>query len=320
MTFVNAARYAFSVYAVPTALTSLLMLVFGASLLLRRPSRLTAAFFGMTASASLWLCAFTFMYCAAGERLALFWARIVYAGVPLIAPSIYQFTVEMLHIGSKRRTHALIGWMLGVIFVTLAVPTPLLVTRVQHFWWGYYPRYGGELTIPFLVYFFGYLVAALAEFIIAYPGAKGVERQRIRMMIFAFAIAYLGCVDYLPKFGVPVYPIGYLPIMAFVVTAAFAFRRYNIVAISPSLAAREVIGTMADALFVCNRDGEIQLANPTAERLLGYGENELVGRRLEDLLVKDDDAFSSSLRRRTVRMEEHVFQGKNGQRVELMIS
>ena len=320
MPFVNAARYAFSVYAVPTALTSLLMLVFGVSLLLRRPSRLTAAFFGMTAAASLWLFAFTFMYCAAEERLALFWARAAYSGVPLIAPAIYQFTVEMLRIGGKRRTHALIGWMLGVVFVTLAVPTPLLVTRVQHFWWGFYPRYGGQLTIPFLVFFFGYLVAALGEFVVAYPAAKGVERKRIRMMIFAFAIAYLGCVDYLPKFGVPVYPIGYLPIMAFVFIAAVAFRRYDIVAISPSLAAREVIGTMADALFVCNREGQIQLANPAAERLLGYGENELIGRRLEDLLVKDDDAFSSSLRRRTVRMEEHVFQGKNGQRVELMIS
>ena len=320
MSIIDGARYAFSLYAVPTAVTSLLMLVFGTSLLLRRPSRLTAAFFGMTASASLWLCAFTFLYCSEDQRVALFWARMAYAGVPLIAPAIYQFTVEMLHIGRQRRTHALIGWMLGLVFVTLAVPTALLVTRVQRFWWGFYPRYGGELTIPFLVFFFGYLVAALGEFVLAYPAARGVERQRIRIMIAAFAIAYLGCVDYLPKFGVAVYPIGYLPIMAFVFIAAFAFRRYDIAAISPSLAAREIIGTMADALFVCDRQGQIQLANPAAERLLGYGENELIGRRLEDLLVKDDDAFSSSLRRRTVRTEEHVFAGKNGKRVELTIS
>ena len=320
MAIIDSARYSFSLYAVPTAVTSVLMLVFGASLLLRRPSRLTAAFFGMTASAALWLTAFTFMYCADDQRVALFWARMAYAGVPLIAPSIYQFTVEMLHIGRQRRTHALVGWLLGIVFVTLAVPTSLLVTRVQHFWWGFYPRYGGELTIPFLVFFFGYLVAVLAEFVIAFPGARGVERQRIRMMIAAFAIAYLGCVDYLPKFGVAVYPIGYLPIMAFVFIAAFTFRRYDIVAISPSLAAREIIGTMADALFVCDRAGQIQLSNPAAERLLGYGENELIGRRIEDLLVKGDDAFSSTLRRRTIRTEEHVFAGKDGKRVELTIS
>ena len=127
------------------------MLVFGASLLMRRPSRLTAAFFGMTGAAFLWLAAFTFMYCADVEGVALFWARMAYAGVPLIACSIYQFTVEMLHIGRQRRTHALMGWMLGIVFVTLAVPTSLLVTRVQHFWWGFYPRYGGQLTIPFPV-------------------------------------------------------------------------------------------------------------------------------------------------------------------------
>src|SRR6185436_9111412 len=205
---IDAARYAISVYAVPTAITGLLMLVFGTSLLLRRPSRITAAFFGITTSVALWLFAFTLMYCAADASVALIWARIAYLGVPLIAPGIYQFTVEMLHIGRQRRTHALLGWMVGAILATLAAPTALLVTRVQHFWWGFYPRYGGELTIPFLVFFYGYLVAALAEFVIAYPGARGVERQRIRMMIAAFAIAYLGCVDYLPKFGVPVYPIG----------------------------------------------------------------------------------------------------------------
>src|SRR5436305_1428011 len=192
---IDGARYAFSLYAVPTAATSILMLVFGTSLLLRRPSRLTAAFFGLTAAASLWLFAFTFLYCSLDERTALFWARMAYAGVPLIAPAIYQFTVEMLHIGRPRRTHALIGWLLGIVFVTLAVPTSLLVTRVQHFWWGYYPRYGGELTIPFLVFFFGYLVAALGEFVVAFPAARGVERQRIRVMIAAFAIAYLGCVE-----------------------------------------------------------------------------------------------------------------------------
>ena len=45
---IDGARYAFSLYAVPTAATSILMLVFGTSLLLRRPSRLTAAFFGLT--------------------------------------------------------------------------------------------------------------------------------------------------------------------------------------------------------------------------------------------------------------------------------
>src|SRR6266498_680158 len=154
------------------------MLAFGASVLLRRASRLTVAFFAMTVSGSIWLSAFTFMYCALDEHTALFWGRVAYAGVPLIAPSIYQFTVEMLHISRARRTHALVAWMLGAVFATLAVPTSLLVTRVERFWWGYYPRYGGELTLPFLLFFFGYLLAALGELVLAYPGSRGVERQR----------------------------------------------------------------------------------------------------------------------------------------------
>jgi len=96
--------YAFSPYAIPTAVTTALMLLFGVAVLLRRPSRVSAAFFGLTAFASVWLFAFTFMYSSRDAEHALFWSRIAYFGVPFIAPVIYQFAVEMLRIMRLRRT------------------------------------------------------------------------------------------------------------------------------------------------------------------------------------------------------------------------
>ena len=50
-------------------------------------------------------------------------------------------------------------------------------------------------------------------------------------------------------------------LLGFVVVVAHAVRKYDLVAITPSLAAPEIIGTMADALFVCGRDGRIEFAN-----------------------------------------------------------
>jgi len=317
----DATRYAFSASAVPTALTSVLILLFGARVLLRGTSRVTTAFFALTLAAAVWLAAFTAMYCSRDAVTAVFWARLAYLGVPLIAAAIYSFTVDLLRIGRSRRIAAFAGWLLAFGFSSATVTTGLLITRVEHFWWGYYPRYGGRLTIPFLVYFFGYLVAALTEFIVAFPKARGLQRARIRMMLVAFGVAYVGCVDYLPKFGIAVYPFGYVPILAFVVIAAAAFRRYDIVAITPSLAAPEIINTMADALFVCDREGRIQLVNATAQRLLGYEQEELVGQRIEDLLAPSaDDTLANGMRRRTIRTEEHIFRAKNGDRVDLMIS
>jgi diguanylate cyclase (GGDEF)-like protein/PAS domain S-box-containing protein len=322
VTIFDPARYAFSPYAVPTALTSVSMLVFGSTLLLRRVTRITLSFFGLTAAAAAWLLAFTVLYCAADARTALVWARLPYVAVPLIAPAIYQFIVELLRISRARRKRTAAGWILGLVFVAVSVPTPLLVTHVEHFWWGWYPRFGGAATIPFLAFFFGYLIAALLELVAAFPASGGIERQRIRMMIVAFAVAYAGCIDYLPALGIPAYPIGYVPVLAFIVVAAVAFHRYDIIAITPSLAAREIIGTMADALFVCGRDGEIQLVNAAAKHLLGYDEHELIGRPLENLLAPEDrEIFAETLRRRTVvGSEEHVFQARNGARIEMTVS
>jgi diguanylate cyclase (GGDEF)-like protein/PAS domain S-box-containing protein len=316
----DSSRYGLSPFALPTLATAALMLVFGTSVLARRSSRMAWAFFAMTAAASIWLIAFTFMYCAKEAPTALFWSRAAYLGVPFLAPAIYHFTAEMLRIAKARRGAIVFAWLFAALFSFLGV-TGILVDRVQQFWWGFYPRYALSVAPPFLLFFFGYLVLSLIEFLRAYPKSRGVEKKRIRLLLIAFAVAYLGCVDYLPKFGISIYPFGYVALLGFVVIVAVAFRKYDLVAITPSLAAREIIGTMADVLFVCDRDGRIEFANAAAERVLGFSAASLVGRQFDELLVSDDgDAFSDSLRRRSIRNMERRFAGSEGRQVDLMMS
>jgi len=320
MGLIDSAAYELSAYAVPTLLTAVLMLGFGASVLARRVSRVSLTFFSLTVAAALWQLAFTAMYCSRGAETALFWARMAYLGVPFIAPAVYHFTIEILRIAPQRRNEKTMGWLLAVIFSVMATTSPALVDRVQHYSWGYYARYTTTISVPFLTFFFGYLVASLVEFIRAFPASRGVERKRIRLLLVGFAVAYTGCVDYLPKFGIDVYPFGYIPLLAFVAIAAIAFRRYDLVAITPSLAAPEIIGTMADALFVCDREGRIQFANRAAEKLLGYNSAEIVGKTIEDFLAPGDDPFAETFRRRSFRNIERLFRGKNGVMVDLMLS
>jgi diguanylate cyclase (GGDEF)-like protein/PAS domain S-box-containing protein len=316
----DTSRYGLSPFAVPTLVTAALIFVFGTNVLVRRASRVAGAFFAIAVSASVWLVAFTFMYCAKDTATALFWARMAYFGVPFLAPSIYHFTAEMLRIAKARRGVIIGGWAAAIVFSSLAV-TGVLVERVQLYWWGFYPRYSVLVAPPFLLFFFGYLILSLVEFLRAYPKSRGVEKKRIRLLLIAFAVAYLGCVDYLPKFGIAVYPFGYAALLGFVVIVAIAFRKYDLVAITPSLAAREIIGTMADVLFVCDRDGRIEFANAAAERVLGYPAESLVGRQFEELLVTgEEDPFSESFRRRSIRNMERRFAGRGGNQVDLMMS
>ena len=312
--------YAWSAYSVPVAVTMLLMLVFGTSVFSRRVSRVSGALLGVTVVAALWMFAFTFMYSATDERIALFWARIAYLGVPLIAPAIYQFAVEMLRIVQYRRPAVAAGWIVGIAFSVFSITTPMLISSVQRYWWGYYPRYDPVNSILFLFFFFGYLIAGLVEFIRAFPSAQGVERERIRLLLIAIGVAYLGCVDFLPKYGVPVYPFGYAALLGFVIVVAHTVRRYDLVPISPLLAAKEIIDTMADALFVCDRDGRIQFVNATAEHLLGFETRDFLGRRIEELMATQANNMNETLRRKSIRNAEYAFKAKEGDPVELTLS
>jgi diguanylate cyclase (GGDEF)-like protein/PAS domain S-box-containing protein len=96
-------------------------------------------------------------------------------------------------------------------------------------------------------------------------------------------------------------------------------RKYDLVPLTPGLAAPEIIGTMADALFVCDRDGRIEFANRAAARLLGYDESELAGRRIDELLAHDRK-LSGKLGRRSLRNDEYVFAARGGERIELTLS
>ena len=320
MSIFDSAAYELSLYSLPVTITALLMLLLGAAVFVRRPSRVSGALFAVTFVAAVWQGAYAFMYSAIDPGVAERWAHAAYLGVPLIAPAIYQFTVLLLRITRERRLVTTLAWVAGGVFCVFGSATNLLVNGVAKYWWGFYPRYEVGFSLLFLAIFFGLLIASLLELIRTYPQSRGSERKRIRMLISGFGIAYLGVVDFLPKYGVAAYPFGYVPILAFLFIVAQTVRRYDLAAITPSLAAQEIISTMADALFVCEADGRIQFANRPAELLLGYDQRELRGMSIEDLMAPDISAGASSLRRMSIRNEEYVFTTKKGERIDLTLS
>jgi len=311
--------YVFSTSSVPVALTGVIILAFGARMLAKRVTSVSAAFFTMTAVVAVWMATFTGMYAAVSASDALAWSRAAYLGVPFIPPALYWFTIEILRLEQRRRFAHVAAWSIGAFFSAIAVTTDQLIPRVEKFWWGHYPRYDAAVGAAFLTFFFGYLIAALVEFLRAWPSARPVERERIRMLVIAMGVAYVGVVDFLPKFGVPVYAFGYLPILGFIAIVARVVRKFDLVALTPSLAAPEIIGTMADALFVCDSNGRIEFANRAAARLLEYEERELAGMRIDDLLAQDR-SLSSKLNRRSLRNDEYVFCSRSGERIELTLS
>ena len=313
------AAYAFSPFAIPPAVTTLVVIAFGLRLAFTRVSNVTVALLGMALAAAAWQASFMMMYLATDAAGATAWAKAGYGCVTFLAPATYQFVVEILRIGARRKAATLIGWLIASQFAILTVTTGYLVTGVRRFFWGYYPVYDIAASIPYLLFFGGSIFAALAELRSVYPISMESERARIRLFAIALGIGCLAFVDYLAVYGITVYPFGFIAIISFVLVAWHTWRRYGLVPIAPSLAANQIIANMRDVLFVSDRDGRIQFANAAAISLLGYGQEELIGRQMEDFIVPKGET-NATLRGRSVRDREFVFRTKGGEEIELSIS
>ena len=278
------ANYTFSPYAIPTFVTAVALLLLGLTVLVReRISLVSVLFFLMTLTVSVWLFGFSWMYSTTNESVARWWAKAAYLGVPFIPSAIYHFTVVVLRIYQRYKARVWISWTISALFTAAILPTDALHNAMYRYPWGYYPKYGW-LGLPFMTFFFCTMLIALHHYWMEYRKAKpGTHKSRIKWLSIAFAGAYIASLDFLPKYGVGLYPLGYLGVFAWLVFVERAIWRYQLVDITPAFAAEPIIGTMADALLVLDHDGILQVTNQAACHLLGRSETELVGKSISTI-------------------------------------
>ncbi|HEY0514593.1 MAG TPA: EAL domain-containing protein [Thermoanaerobaculia bacterium] len=317
----NPASYAFNAYAIPTLATAIAMLAFGVVVLFRERGSREAVHFSLLAGAvSVWLTCFSILYLAVDERVALIWARSAYLGIGLIPGALYGFTVVVTRARHRRLMRA--GWLISAAFALAMAASGALVRDLYHYWWGFYPRFRW-LGAPFLAFFFAMLALSLREYWHDYRTASpGTHSLRTRSLMTGFAVAYLGSFDYVAAYGVPLYPFGYLPVLVFILIAAFTLRRYHLVDFTPAFAAEQILATVADPVIVCDSDGTIRFTNEAASTIFGYAPGELAGAPLERLA---EPFVGSSVRLlvlegKVVRDAEMVFRTRNGEGVEVGVS
>jgi PAS domain S-box-containing protein len=278
-------NYSPSLYSLPPLITTVAILLLGVFVLIReRISRVSVLFFLITLSAGAGTFCSSWVYSAPDPLAAQWWARMSYLGLAFIAPATYQFTVTLLGIYDRYKYVVWEAWLLGAIIMLPAVLTDALVSGVQRYSWGFYSVYGW-LGLPFIVFLAGLLGVSLVHYGQEYVhGPGGMHRRRIRLLTFAFGAGSVSGLDFLAAYGLPVYPAGYLAVLAFVAIAARAIWTYRLVDITPASAATGIIETMGDALLVLDGEGYIRVANRAAGELFSQGQEALLGRRVADVL------------------------------------
>lgn len=274
------AGYRLTLTAVPTLLTAAATLLIALYVLHReRISRVSMAFAVLSVTIATWLFSFSIMYCSQSAWAALWWSKAAYLGVPFIPAAVFHFTVSVLQSYGRHRPKVFAAYGLSLAFAVTIHRTDWLIHEVRLYDWGYYPQYNW-LGAPYLVFFATMLAASYREYRLARSAAMDGDlyQQRLRAFQVAFAVMYLGCVDYLPKYGISIYPFGYLPILMFLALAARAVARYRLVDITPAFAAHTIVEGLADPLLVLDREGLIRVVNRPAAATLQAGPETLIGR------------------------------------------
>lgn len=310
--------YHFSLFAIPAAVTAAVVMIFAIVIVLTRFSRTSMAMFSVAIAAAAWQLTRVFIYLAVDSHTALIWAKVSCACVPFIAPAVYQFVVTILESANYRRILSVVAWLVAVQLAVLALTTGYFVSDVRRFWWGFYPTYNIAARVLYPLFCASLVAAAVVDIVREYPSSTGNDRGRIRLFTIAIAIGCVAAIDFLPAFGIAVYPFGWAALIMSTAVAIYTIKKYGL-AITPALPATEIIGTMRDLLLVSDRDGHIRFANNAACAFLGYSREDITGLYLEDLLVPTNRTEKVPLEG-WVRDREYVFRTKMGQPIELTLS
>ncbi|HEV7921362.1 MAG TPA: ATP-binding protein [Thermoanaerobaculia bacterium] len=284
----------------------------------QRASRVAVLFCAMIVFVAIWFAAFALLFASTTAEDAGEWARLAVVAVAFLPAAVYEFTITAMRLARRRVANVL--WLVSCLFTALIIFSNYVIAGLQRFRWGWYPRFG-VLGIAFVAWYGAALLLNAGEYVREYrQTVDPVRRGRIRDLLIAFTIVYCSAIDFAPMFGVDRRPVAYIPVLAFIIFAAQNIRRHRLRSITAARAAREILETMADALFVLDADGRIRVINDAARKLFGYSEAEILGKPID--VLEEVDASSVTLRglRGAVRDQERVFISRNDERIDVSIS
>lgn len=231
-------------YAIPPLLVSLLVFSCGSWVVRSNPVAVTNRTFGLLSlGACIWLLSVSMLYSTTNDNEATFWEKCIYVGIVHIPALAYHFSVRLHR--PKGNKLILLNYVVGTAFLCI-LPTTYLVNGHYSYSWGLYPK-AGVLHPLFLAYFFAVSGLALRQLYLSLePGGAMVSPKTPRNIFWAFVIGFVASVDFIPSYGLPLYPIGYVLVMLWMSIVSYAFVKHRLLDISINI--KPTVRISAEAL------------------------------------------------------------------------
>lgn len=184
------------------------------------------AFLLQVSFAFIWQMGTYFVMTAPNIHLATLFSRIAYSGCIYLSIASYHFVVNFLNLTNQQK-FIKASYIIGTIIFIPLLFSDLLLENVFLYSWGYWFK-AGEFHPFFLVYF---AVCALAAFInlgiYSFKITDKVERNKCRLLFWAYLICYLSIIDFFPDYGYDIVPLGFLFVNIFLFLVWFVIKLYD---------------------------------------------------------------------------------------------
>lgn len=222
-----------SLYSIPTLIGSLLALGIAILVLsndIRSKVNITFALFSISLFG--WLFSFTVAYSNRDVHIAYLWEKIGCDLVDFAGPLLYHFLTIFLKI-KKELKWVYATYLFATTILILSFTTNYIFLPEPHkYYWGHYPNAGplhllavslhSFIMIRILILLYGFITRRDASISENYY-------NQIKYMFWGIIILVLPALtDYLPKYGIGVYPLGWAFVIVFCAVVAYAIVKHKL--------------------------------------------------------------------------------------------
>lgn len=220
-----------NLYSIPTYLTSFLVTSLAILILIKSKTNFANKYFSIICfSTAVWLFFSSIAYNS--EEMAEFYMRLCYVGIVFLPISIFQFTIHFLELGAHQK-YTKLFMLIGIIFIINIFYTDHVISGVNKFFWGYYPK-AGKFHPIFLLFFM--IVTSFCFFLLVWKylsiKTTRIKKNQIKYILIAFLFFNFAAIDFIANYGIQLYPIGYLPVTFFLSIIAYSIIKYRLLDIS----------------------------------------------------------------------------------------
>jgi two-component system, NtrC family, sensor kinase len=223
-------------YSVPPFLAGTLIFACGLWIVFSNPRASPNVTFGLVCLAvCVWLFGVFMMFSAHSGRETYFWSKFNHIGIVYIPAFFYHFCASFLPRKQKKRL-LLPNYLFSTAFLVL-IPTDYLLNGQYSYFWGYYPK-AGSLYSLFLTYFAAVIGFSLIRLYRGYHDEQINNTQevaRVRYVFWAFIIAFMASIDFIPMYGYEFYPAGYIFVSLWVMIVTYAIAKHQLLDITLSI-------------------------------------------------------------------------------------